>query len=121
MDAVRDGKLTFSRDQIVSSSQAAKNFGEMRHRARLAPLYVSDRNDGIDTVIVSYETFESLALELEELRLQRFYDAVATRLTHGEADPTRCPVELSEAMGKKRYAEWESSDPNLISDKDLFE
>ena len=121
MDAVKNGKLTFSRHQIITSSQAAKNFGEARHRAKQAPLYVSDRNDGIDTVIVDYNTFESLAVELEELRLQRFYDSAALRLAEGEADPKRCPVELADVMGKDRYVEWMAIDPDAVADEGLFE
>lgn len=121
MDAVKNGKLTFSRDQIITSSQAAKNFGEARHRAKQAPLYVSDRNDGIDTVIVDYNTFESLAVELEELRLQRFYDSAALRLAEGEADLKRCPVELADVMGKDRYVEWMAIDPDAVADEGLFE
>ncbi|MDJ1651541.1 MULTISPECIES: hypothetical protein [Gordonibacter] len=121
MDAVKDGKLTFSRDQIITSSQAAKNFGEARRRAKQAPLYVSDRNSGIDTVIVDYDTFESLAVELEELRQQRFYDAAATRLSQGEADPERRSIALEDVMGEARYAEWLASDPDAVSDEDLFE
>ena len=39
MDAVMNGKLVFGRDQIVSSSQASKNFGEIRKRARKEPLF----------------------------------------------------------------------------------
>ena len=72
MDAVMNGKLVFSRDQIVSSSQARKNFGEMRKRARKEPLFALDRNT-IDTVIVDFKAFEGMAVELEELREQRFF------------------------------------------------
>ncbi len=39
MDAVMNGKLVFGRDQIVSSSQAGKNFGEIRKRARRRSRY----------------------------------------------------------------------------------
>lgn len=121
MDAVKDGKLTFSRDQVVSSSQAAKNFGEMRRRAKNAPLYVADRNSGIDTVIVGFDEFEALAVELEELRLQRFYDAAAMRIARGDADPNRQPVDLADVMGELDYEAWTELDPEIISDKDLFE
>lgn len=119
MDAVMNGKLVFGRDQIVSSSQAGKNFGEMRKRARKEPLYVSDRNT-IDTVIVDYETFEDMAVELEELREQRFYAKVAQRLREGSIDDDRQSVGLEEAMGEDGYAAWLQLDPDAISDEELF-
>ncbi|MEF9875553.1 MAG: hypothetical protein RRZ85_07830 [Gordonibacter sp.] len=121
MDIVREGKLTFGRDQVVTSSHAAKNFGEMRRRAKEEPLYVSDRNDGIDTVIVDFDTFEALAVELENFRVQRLYDTAAIRLQEGDADLTRQPVGLAEVLGEKSYAEWLSLDADAIADKDLFE
>lgn len=120
MDAVINGKLVFGRDQIVSSSQAGKNFGEVRKRARKEPLFVSDRNT-IDTVIVDYETFESMAVELEELREQRFYAKVAQRLREGDADENRQSVSLEEAMGEHSYAAWLQLDPEAVSDEELFQ
>ena len=120
MDAVMNGKLVFGRDQIVSSSQASKNFGEIRKRARKEPLFVSDRNT-IDTVIVDYETFEGMAVELEELREQRFFAKVAQRLREGEADGSRQSVGLEEAMGKEGYAAWLQLDPDAVSDEELFQ
>ena len=68
MVVVADGKLTFSREQVISSTQASKNFGECRRRARREPLFVTDRNASIETVIVDYDEFEAMAVELERLR-----------------------------------------------------
>ena len=34
MVAVLDKKLVFGRDQVVTSTQASKNFGEVRRRAQ---------------------------------------------------------------------------------------
>ena len=120
MDIVIDGRLVFGRDQIVSSSQAGKNFGEIRKRAREAPLYVSDRNN-IDTVIVDYETFEGMAVELEELREQKLYAVAAQRLREGDNDAARLDVSLEEAMGEKEYASWLQLDPDVVSDEDIFQ
>lgn len=78
--AVLNHKLVFGRDQVVTSTQASKNFGEARRRAREEPLFVSDRNDGIDTVIVSYDEFEAMAVELEELRKERLHVTAARRV-----------------------------------------
>lgn len=120
MDAVMNGKLVFGRDQIVSSSQAGKNFGEIRKRARTEPLFVSDRNT-IDTVIVDYETFESMAVELEELREQRFYANVAQRLLEGDADEGRQSLGIEEAMGEWEHAAWLKLDPDAVPDEELFQ
>ena len=54
MVAVIDNKLVFGREQVLTSTQASKNFGEARRRARREPQFVSDRNDGIDTVNLGY-------------------------------------------------------------------
>lgn len=71
MVVVADGKLAFSKDRVVSATQASKNFGECRRRAKREPLFVTDRNASIETVIVDYDEFEAMAVELEQLRLQR--------------------------------------------------
>ena len=58
MVVVADGKLAFSKDRVVSATQASKNFGECRRRAKREPLFVTDRNASIETVIVDYDEFE---------------------------------------------------------------
>ena len=120
MDTVMNGRLVFGRNQIVSSSQAGKNFGEIRKRALKEPQFVSDRNT-IDTVIVDFKTFESMAIELEELREQRFYEKVAQRLREGGADENRQSVGFEEAMGEEDYAAWLQLDPETVSDEELFQ
>ena len=77
MVAVIDKKLVFGREQVLTSTQASKNFGEARRRARREPQFVSDRNDGIDTVIVGFEEFEAMAVELEQLREERLHAIAA--------------------------------------------
>ena len=57
MVVVADGKLAFSKDRVVSATQASKNFGECRRRAKREPLFVTDRNASIETVIVDYDEF----------------------------------------------------------------
>ena len=89
MVAVVDEKLVFGRGQVLTSTQASKNFGEARRRARKEPQFVSDRNNGIDTVIVSFDEFEAMAVELERLREERLYAIAAARLARGDADPNR--------------------------------
>ncbi|WP_165056573.1 MULTISPECIES: hypothetical protein [unclassified Adlercreutzia] len=121
MVAVVEGKIAFGRDQVVTSTQASKNFGEMRRRAKSAPLFVSDRNDGIDTVIVGFDDFEQMAVELERLREERLYAIAATRLTEGDADPNRRGIPVEEAIGGDAFAklvEDEVADP--VPDSELF-
>lgn len=52
---------------------------------------------------------------------QLCYDYEATRLSQGEANPERRSITLEDVMGEARYAEWLASDPDAISDEDLFE
>ena len=121
MVTVADGKLTFSKDQVVTSSQASKNFGEMRRRARQEPLYVSDRNDGIDTVIVGYDEFERMALELETLRLERLYSLAADRVAAADAVASHRPIMLEETIGQEAYERLLKMDIDSIPDDEVFE
>ena len=95
MVVVADGKLAFSKDRVVSATQASKNFGECRRRAKREPLFVTDRNASIETVIVDYDEFEAMAVELEQLRLQRLYDVAAQRLAAIDRDPSGETVPFS--------------------------
>ena len=119
MVAVIDKKLVFGREQVLTSTQASKNFGEARRRARREPQFVSDRNDGIDTVIVG---FEAMAVELEQLREERLHAIAAARLAQGDADSNRKGIPFSDTVGRERFEamlEAETTDP--ISDEELFE
>ncbi|WP_165171045.1 type II toxin-antitoxin system Phd/YefM family antitoxin [Adlercreutzia sp. ZJ242] len=121
MVAVIEGKVAFGRDQVVTSTQASKNFGEMRRRAKSSPLFVSDRNDGIDTVIVGFDDFERMAVELERLREERLYAIAAMRLAEGDADPDHRGIPVEEVIGDDEFAklvEDEVTDP--IPDSELF-
>lgn len=122
MVAVIEKKLVFGRDQVLTSTQASKNFGEARKRARREPLFVSDRNDGIDTVIVSFDEFESMAVELEALREERLLAIAAARLAVGDGDPNREPIPFGEVVGANAFAaliQAESESP--VPDSELFE
>ena len=122
MVAVIDRKLVFGRGQVLTSTQASKNFGEVRRRARREPQFVSDRNDGIDTVIVSFDEFEAMAVELEQLREERLHTIAAARLAQDDADPNRKPIPFADVVGRNRFDAMlaaEAEDP--ISDSELFE
>lgn len=120
MVTIANGKLTFSRDQVVSASRASKNFGEMRRRARQNPLYVSDRNDGIDTVIVSYDEFEEMALELSRLQDEQFYHIAAERVAAADSDAGHQSISLEATIGSSAYAALAQEDTETISDEELF-
>lgn len=122
MVAVVDKKLVFGRDQVLTSTQASKNFGEARRRARTEPQFVSDRNNGIDTVIVGYDEFEAMALELQELREEHLYALAAARVAKADADPNHKMIPFEDVLGNERYetmlaAEAASTTP----DSELFE
>ncbi|MCP1311310.1 type II toxin-antitoxin system Phd/YefM family antitoxin [Paenibacillus tyrfis] len=66
-------KPTFHVDQLISSSEASKKFGEVRKKAKSLPQYITE-NGNVDTVILSYELFESMFQrlnQLEQRELQR--------------------------------------------------
>ena len=122
MVAVIDKKLVFGRDQVVTSTQASKNFGEVRRRARKGPLFVSDRNDGIDTVIVGYDEFEAMAVELQQLREERLYAVAAARVAEMDANPDREMSSLRDVMGHESYDALKAAEAlDPTPDSELFE
>ena len=103
MVVVADGKLTFSREQVISSTQASKNFGECRRRARREPLFVTDRNASIETVIVDYDEFEA-----------------AERLADADAHPRDALITFEEMLGEDGYRSFLEIDPDDMPDEELF-
>lgn len=61
-----DFKPSITKDQIVKSSIASKNFGQYRKKAKLNPIYISD-NGTIDTVLLDYDYFEKMYQRISEL------------------------------------------------------
>lgn len=122
MVTVIEDKLAFGREQVVTSTQASKNFGEMRRRAKQTPLFVSDRVDGIDTVIVGFDEFERMAVELEALREKYFYSTAAARIASGDANPNRQGISVEEAFGAQEFARLVQAElSDTTSDSELFE
>lgn len=62
-------KPKFDVDQLISSSEASKKFGEVRKRAKSLPQFITE-NGNVETVIVSYELFEAMYERLAELEKQ---------------------------------------------------
>ena len=46
-------KPVFTKDQVVSATEASKSLSAIRKRAKRAPQFIADHND-IDTVIIDY-------------------------------------------------------------------
>ena len=119
MVAVIDKKLVFSRSQVLTSTQASKNFGEARRRAHGEPQFVSDRNDGIDTVIVSFDEFEAMAVELEELREERLHAVAATRIA--QDGDVHNGIPFADVVGRERFDAMEASEAaDPVGDEELF-
>ncbi|WP_165253114.1 hypothetical protein [Adlercreutzia sp. ZJ304] len=121
MVAVVENKIAFGRDQVVSSTQVCKGFSEIRKRAQEGPLFVSDRNAGMDTVIVSYDEFEEMAVELANAREAIFYAVATNRISSADSDPQHCNISLEETLGEQGYADFLSMDINAEEDSDIFE
>ena len=59
-------KPSFTMDQIIQSSIAAKHFGAVRKQAQTAPVVILD-NGAPDSVIMNYIVFEQMVQRLQEL------------------------------------------------------
>jgi prevent-host-death family protein len=57
----------YRRDEIVSSSQASKQLGEILDRARRAGRVVLSRNNRLDAVVLPIEEYEELVDDLDHL------------------------------------------------------
>lgn len=72
-------KPVFNVDQLVSNTEAAKKFGELRKKAKLLPQYITD-NGNVDTVLLSYELYEALYQRLAEVEQNHTGPSVLDRL-----------------------------------------
>lgn len=80
-------KLTFTKEQLITASLASKQFGELRKKARMHPMFITDNGD-IDTVIVGYEYFEQMFQRLKELEQQEEEKILAERIERLEKNPS---------------------------------
>ena len=69
---------------------------------------------------VDYDEFEAMAVELEQLRLQRLYDVAAQRLAAIDRDPSGETVPFSEILGDEGYDAFLALDPDDLPDGELF-
>lgn len=119
MDGAGIEKPKFSEDQIVPASVASKTLGTIRKRAKIAPQFISDNNK-IDSVILDYGQYEKLIVRLHQLEDEQLYQVAARRIERSKARETK-PVPLNNTMSKEEYEAFERSDPDDISDDELFE
>ncbi|MFB5760812.1 hypothetical protein [Paenibacillus medicaginis] len=59
-------KPTFNVDQMITSSEASKKFGELRKKAQQLPQYITE-NGSVETVVIGYKMFEQLFDRLTQL------------------------------------------------------
>ncbi|CAM4153119.1 hypothetical protein L1N85_08170 [Paenibacillus alkaliterrae] len=79
-------KPTFDVDQLVTSSDASKKFGELRRKAKELPQYITD-NGTVDTVLIGYDLFEQIYDRLTRLEEEEEQRILLQRLERIERDP----------------------------------
>ncbi|MGN7456326.1 type II toxin-antitoxin system Phd/YefM family antitoxin [Paenibacillus pasadenensis] len=79
-------KPTFTVDQLTSSSEASKKFGELRKKAKQVPQYITE-NGTVDTVLLSYSLFEDIYDRLSRLEAEEEERTLLHRLERIERDP----------------------------------
>lgn len=79
-------KPAFTVDQLVSSTQAVKNFGELRRKAKTRPIAITDNGD-VDTIVIGYSYFERMYARLMELESREEERVLGERIERLEQDP----------------------------------
>lgn len=79
-------KPTFTRDQLIPSAVASKNFGKIRKQAQVSPQYITD-NGVVNTVVMGYEQFESMYQRLRELEDREEARLLENRMERLEKNP----------------------------------
>ncbi|TCL76495.1 prevent-host-death family protein [Hydrogenispora ethanolica] len=65
-DALAVEKPSFTFDQIIKSTEAAKKFGKLREMAKSQPIVITENGEP-DSVIMSYPAFVSFLNTVQEL------------------------------------------------------
>ncbi|MFM9278606.1 type II toxin-antitoxin system Phd/YefM family antitoxin [Paenibacillus jiagnxiensis] len=79
-------KPKFDVDQMISSSEASKKFGELRKKAQQLPQYITD-NGTVETVLIGYKMFEQLYDRLTQLEEQEEERILLERIESLERNP----------------------------------
>lgn len=79
-------KPHFTRDQLIPSSVASKNFGKVRKRAKEVPQFISE-NGVVDTVVIDYDQYERMYQRLRELEEKEEARILEARIKRLEENP----------------------------------
>lgn len=79
-------KPSFTRDQLIPSSVASKNFGQVRKRAKEMPQFISE-NGTVDTVVLDYDLYERIYQRLRELEEKEEARILESRIERLEKHP----------------------------------
>lgn len=75
--------VVFSADQIITASEAAKRFGELKKKAALRPQFILSGGK-VETVVVSFTQYEAQVRRLQELEEDAL---IMKRIERLEKDP----------------------------------
>lgn len=112
-------KPKLTADQVISASNEARRFGEVRKNAKNIRQFISE-NNRIDSVVQSYEDYEKIFMELEALRESNWKLTLSNRIQNADLD-SAVRFSLEEVMRASEYEKFRENDPNSIKDEDLFE
>lgn len=104
-------KPTFSADQLISASAAAKSFGSLRKKAKKVPQFIMD-NGVLGEVLLDYKYYEELygrLRKLEQLEEKRKSWEYAIELNQIDGAYKPSPL-LSDIMEKEIQGELSSDD-----------
>lgn len=79
-------KPTFNKDQLITSTEASKRFGELRKKAKEAPQFIME-NGNVETVVLDYRYFESLFMRMIELEQKEEEGILIERIARLENNP----------------------------------
>lgn len=104
-------KPSFTADQLISASVAAKSFGSLRKKAKMGPQFITD-NGIVGEVLLDYKHYEELygrLKKLEELEKKRKSWQFAQDINQidGEYEPS--PM-LSDLIEKEIHGEISSNE-----------
>lgn len=78
---------TFTKEQLITASKASKHFGELRKKAQVNPMFITDNGD-IDTVVLGYKFFANMYQRLSELEELEEARILTQRIEELERDPS---------------------------------
>lgn len=116
---VRNGELLFSKDQIVTATDATRNFKRVREQAKNRPQFIQGRTGEIEVAVLDFSMLQDLMAQIEELRMERFYDECTQRLEDVDAGRDQA-VPIEDVLGR----DWEQTltmAGGALTDEDLFE